>query len=116
MRIRAAALNPKDALVRAGKFGRLAGPAFPKRMGYDFAGTVSSIGIGVSQLAVGDAVFGMIQSWDAGAFAEFAAVPVDQLALKPPSLEFHEAAALPLAALTAPAGRTGRCRPEFPLR
>lgn len=101
VRVRAAALNPKDALVRAGKFKKLAGPDFPKRMGYDLAGEVAGLGEGVTGLAVGQAVFGMIQSWKAGAFAEYAAVPQFELAPAPPGLTHAEAAAIPLAALTA---------------
>ena len=99
--IRAAALNPKDALVRAGKFKRLAGPEFPKRMGYDLAGEVAALGAGVQGLSVGQPVFAMVQSWKAGAFAEYAAVPQAELAAAPPGLSHAEAAALPLAALTA---------------
>ena len=101
VRIHAAALNPKDALVRAGKFKRLAGPEFPKRMGYDLAGEVAAVGEGVQGLAVGQAVYGMIQSWKAGAFAEYAALPQSELAAAPKGLSHTEAAAIPLAALTA---------------
>lgn len=101
VRVRAAALNPKDALVRAGKFKRLAGPKFPKRMGYDLAGEVVALGPGVSGFAVGQPVYGMINSWRAGAFAEYAALPVDELAPRPAGLDDAQAAALPLAAQTA---------------
>lgn len=101
VRVRAAALNPKDALVRAGRFPRLAGREFPKRMGYDLAGEVAALGAGVSAFAVGQAVYGMINSWRAGAFAEYAAVPVAELAPRPAGLDAAGAAALPLAAQTA---------------
>lgn len=101
VRVHAAALNPKDALVRAGKFKKLAGPQFPKRMGYDLAGEVAALGPGVQGLSPGQPVFGMIQSWQAGAFAEFAVVPQFELAPAPAGLSLAEAAAIPLAALTA---------------
>lgn len=101
VRVRAAALNPKDALVRAGKFKRLAGPEFPKRMGYDLAGEVAALGADVTGLAVGQPVYGMIQSWKAGAFAEYAALPASELATLPARLGYAEAAAIPLAAQTA---------------
>lgn len=101
VRVHAAALNPKDALVRAGKFKHLAGAGFPKRMGYDLAGVVADVGSGVSDLAIGQRVFGMIQSWQAGAFAEFAVLPRQQLAALPDSITFAQAAAIPLAGQTA---------------
>lgn len=101
VRIHAAALNPKDALVRSGKFKRLAGPAFPKRMGYDLAGEVAALGEGVRGYTLGQPVYGMIQSWRAGAFAEYAALPADELAPCPAGLDYAQAAAIPLAAQTA---------------
>lgn len=101
VRIHAAALNPKDALVRAGKFKRLAGPGFPKRMGYDLAGEVAAVGEGVRGYTPGQPVYGMIQSWCAGAFAEYAALPADELAPRPDGLDYAQAAAIPLAAQTA---------------
>lgn len=101
VRIHAAALNPKDALVRAGKFKLLSGADFPKRMGYDFAGVVAALGAGVTGLEVGQGVYGMINSWKAGAFAQYAAVPQDELAPMPPGLDYAQAAAIPLSAQTA---------------
>ncbi|TAJ52446.1 MAG: NADP-dependent oxidoreductase [Nevskiaceae bacterium] len=101
VRIHAAALNPKDALVRAGKFKLLSGADFPKRMGYDFAGVVAALGAGVTGLEVGQGVYGMINSWKAGAFAQYAAVPQDELAALPQGLDYAQAAAIPLSAQTA---------------
>ena len=98
VRVHAAALNPKDVLVRAGKFPRFAGPDFPKLMAYDFAGTVIE---STADFAAGEPVFGMINSWQAGACAEIVALPPDEVAPKPPLLGMTDAAALPLAALTA---------------
>lgn len=77
-------------------FGRR-GPANPVQGG-DFAGTVEEVGDGVTDLAVGDDVFGEAVS---GAFAEFVAVPRGLLDRKPANLSFAEAAAVPLAANTA---------------
>ncbi len=98
VRVRAAALNPKDVLVRKGKFPWLAGRKFPKRMGYDWAGELLE---GDDSLSVGTRVYGMIQSWDAGAFAEVCRVRADECARAPEGLTFEEAAGLPLASLTA---------------
>lgn len=101
VRVYAAALNPKDILVRKGKFAALSGRHFPKIPGYDFAGVVAEVGPGVEDVSLGDEVFGMINAIRAGACAGFVAVPSDELAPKPPSLTMAEAAALPLVCLTA---------------
>jgi NADPH:quinone reductase-like Zn-dependent oxidoreductase len=101
VRVRAAALNPKDVLTRAGKFGWMAGRRFPKRVGYDWSGEVAAVGAGVRGIREGDAVFGMIQAWSAGACGEQVRVRADELAAKPAALGWEEAAALPLAGSTA---------------
>ncbi len=97
----AAALNPKDVLTRAGKLRFFSGQRFPMRVGYDWSGVVRAIGSGVEGLAAGDEVFGMIQAWAGGAVAEQVVVEADQLAKKPAALAHPQAAAIPLAALTA---------------
>ncbi|MFO0547366.1 MAG: NAD(P)-dependent alcohol dehydrogenase [Polyangiaceae bacterium] len=101
VRVRAAALNPKDVLTRAGKYPWMAGRAFPKRMGYDWSGEVLEVGSGVHGLRAGDAVFGMIEAWSGGACAELLVANTGELAPKPRSLGWEEAAALPLAGSTA---------------
>jgi NADPH:quinone reductase-like Zn-dependent oxidoreductase len=101
IRVHAAALNPKDILVRKGRFRLLSGRGFPRRMGYDWAGTVEAIGSNVRGVRIGEHRYGMIERWSAGAFAELVAVRLDETALMPPSLGFEEAAALPLTSLTA---------------
>ncbi|MGH7326694.1 MAG: NAD(P)-dependent alcohol dehydrogenase [Candidatus Rokuibacteriota bacterium] len=102
IRVHAAALNPKDVLVRLGKFSLLAGRRFPKRVGSDWAGVVAEVGAGVDGIRPGDALFGMIQSWGAaGTCAEYVTARAAECAPKPEGLSFEEAAAVPLAALTA---------------
>jgi NADPH:quinone reductase-like Zn-dependent oxidoreductase len=101
VRVRAAALNPKDVLVRAGKLRLASGRRFPKRVGWDWSGEACAIGPGVRDVRVGDELYGMIQAMRAGACAELAAVKASECASKPPSLSFEEAASLPLAAQTA---------------
>lgn len=101
VRVHAAAMNPKDVLVRKGKFSRVTGRRFPKVPGYDFAGEVEALGPGVDGIAPGAKVFGMLNRWSAGAAAELVAVPAEELAVMPSELSWAKAAALPLAALTA---------------
>ncbi|HHY58296.1 MAG TPA: NAD(P)-dependent alcohol dehydrogenase [Chloroflexi bacterium] len=71
------------------------------RLGADLAGRVEAVGSGVTQFQSGDAVYGDIEPYGSGAFAEYAVLPAKALAPKPPSLTFAEAAALPIAGLTA---------------
>jgi NADPH:quinone reductase-like Zn-dependent oxidoreductase len=101
VRVHAASLNPKDALIRRGKFRLLAGRRMPRVPGYDFAGTVETCGAGTAGWAAGAEVYGMIQAWRGGACAELVACPVDQLAPRPRSLDMQAAAVVPLAGLTA---------------
>jgi NADPH:quinone reductase-like Zn-dependent oxidoreductase len=82
-------------LIRAAGFG-LRAPNVRVR-GIDVAGTVESIGPKVAEFKVGDPVFGTCD----GAFAEYAAAPATNLALKPANLTFIEAAAVPTSAFAA---------------
>jgi len=81
---------------------RLMGGGFLKPkitiLGADVAGRVESVGVNVKQFQAGDEVFGDIGS---GGFAEYACATEKALALKPANLSFEEAAAVPMAALTA---------------
>lgn len=100
--VRAAALNPLDAHYLRGTpylMRLLFGLRRPKRTrtGVDVAGTVTAVGRNVTRFATGDAVFGTAD----GAIAEFAATTESALAAKPPNLSFAEAAAVPIAGLTA---------------
>jgi len=103
VRIRAASVNPLDWHFMRGEpfFVRLmiGGLLRPKvtRLGVDVAGHVESVGRNVTQFKPGDEVFGACR----GAFAEYVCATEDRLALKPANVSFEDAAAVPLAALTA---------------
>jgi NADPH:quinone reductase-like Zn-dependent oxidoreductase len=102
VRIYAASVNPYDWHFMRGapKFFRvvigLRGPKSP-RLGADLAGVVESVGEGVTLLKAGDAVFGTGK----GSFAEYACEDESKLAIKPQSLSFEQAAAVPIAGITA---------------
>ncbi|GGT68293.1 NADP-dependent oxidoreductase [Streptomyces sp. NPDC002012] len=99
VRVRAAGVNPTDWWHRA--TGGLAGDA-PIRLGWDVSGVVEATGPGVALFQPGDEVFGMPrQPAPAGTYAEYVVSPARHLTIKPPRLSHVEAAALPLAALTA---------------
>lgn len=100
VRVRAAGVNPTDVWHRA--TGGLAGDAAPVRLGWDVSGVVEAVGPGVTTLAPGDEVFGLPRHpLPAGTYAEYVTSPARHLVRKPGSLSHEEAAALPLAALTA---------------
>lgn len=101
VRVVAAALNPLDAKLRQGRYRLLFGSRLPRPTGHDFAGTVVRVGPGVSRFRLHEPVYGMLAHDHCGSCAEYVAVPVDRLARKPDTLSFIDAAALPLAALTA---------------
>jgi NADPH:quinone reductase-like Zn-dependent oxidoreductase len=93
-------VNPKDVIVRKGKFQVATGKKFPLIVGHDIAGEVVESGVG-SDLSEGELVFGMINDFAGRAYAEYAAVDAQQLAKVPSSIELRVAAAAPLAAQTA---------------
>jgi NADPH:quinone reductase-like Zn-dependent oxidoreductase len=72
-----------------------------KVLGADIAGRVEAVGSSVKQLRPGDEVFGDLSAVGHGGFAEYASVPESALAPKPSNLSFEQAAAVPLAAVTA---------------
>ena len=99
--VKAAAINPLDWKLRRGMMGLLADRTFPKGMGSDFAGVVEAIGTRVTNVQVGDEVFGTMDFRRSGAFAENIVTRSDLIARKPPGLSFGEAACLPIPAATA---------------
>lgn len=101
VRVRAAALNPKDVLLRSGKFRLLTGFWFPKRVGFDWSGEIAEVGPGVNGISAGAAFYGMLGGFQGGACAEYLVVRPGHCAPKPASLGFERAAAVPLAASTA---------------
>ena len=100
VRVHAAGVNPTDWWHRS--TGGLAGTAAPVRLGWDLSGVVEEVGPGVTLFQPGDEVFGMPRSpLPAGAYAEYVASPARHLTRKPAGLTHTEAAAVPLAGLTA---------------
>jgi NADPH:quinone reductase-like Zn-dependent oxidoreductase len=114
VRVRAASVNPRDWHFLRGlpSIMRPVGLRIPKdgAFGSDVAGQVEAVGKAVTRFRPGDEVFAFVL---AGAFAEYVAVPEDVLGPKPANLTFEQAAAVPLAALTALQGLRdhGRIQP-----
>lgn len=95
----AASVNGADWKVRGGKYSRIT--EFPYILGRDFSGIVSAVGEGVDDLGVGDAVLGVCDVGQEGAYAEKIAIKASILARKPDSISHVDIAALALAGLTA---------------
>ena len=101
VRVHAAAVNPVDTSIRAGRAGGLSGASLPYVPGFDVSGTVTAIGSDVVNFKVDDEVFAMVDLRRGGAYAEYAIVLENEAALKPTRVNHAEAAAIPLVALTA---------------
>lgn len=98
VRIHAASVNPVDYKTRSG--ARADPEKLPITLGRDLSGVVESCGTRVRNARAGDAVFALL-GWDRGAYAEHVVVKAVEFAPKPANLSHVEAAAVPLAALTA---------------
>ena len=101
VRVHAAGVNPVDFKTRTGGRSKFLGEP-PFTVGWDVSGTVTKLGAGVTRFRVGDEVFGM--PWfprEAAAYAEYVTAPSRHFEHKPAVLSHEQAAALPLAGLTA---------------
>jgi NADPH2:quinone reductase len=109
VRIKASAVNPLDLKIRKGEAVHARQP-LPAILGIDLAGTVESVGTGVTQFQRGDDVYGMTGGVGGlqGSLAEFVAADADLLAHKPANLTMREATALPLISITAWEGLVDR--------
>jgi NADPH:quinone reductase-like Zn-dependent oxidoreductase len=99
VKIHAAGVGPWDAWIRA---GRSSSPQpLPLTLGSDLAGEVMALGPDLSNMAVGDHVFGVTNSQFLGAYAEYAIASAAMLSKKPSSLSYVEAASVPVISVTA---------------
>jgi NADPH:quinone reductase-like Zn-dependent oxidoreductase len=102
IRMKASGINPVDTKIRAGTSGMSAHLKFPAILGWDASGVIEAAGKNGSAFKPGDAVFGCIGFPGLGkTYAEFAVADPEMLALKPGNISFEEAAAIPLAGMTA---------------
>lgn len=101
VQLAASSVNPIDWKIRKGMLRFLTGNTFPRQLGADLSGKIVKVGARVTTFKEGDLVYGMENAVKGGAYAEYIKVKPRQLAAKPLSLSHEEAAALPLAGLTA---------------
>jgi NADPH:quinone reductase-like Zn-dependent oxidoreductase len=97
--VHAASVNAADWKMRAGSYAPVT--SFPYVLGRDFSGVVAALGEGVSDLKVGDPVFGVCDVGQEGAYAQKLAIKASIVARKPDALSHPQCAALALAGLTA---------------
>jgi len=98
VRVHASSVNPIDGKIRSGDRGDPG--KLPITLGRDLSGVIESCGASVSGLRAGDPIFAML-GWDRGGHAEHVVVKAVEMAPKPSNLSHAEAAAVPLAAITA---------------
>lgn len=101
IRVHAAGVNPVDWKIREGRLQGRITHHLPLTLGWDVAGVIEQLGPGVTQFNIGDAVYARPDLARDGAYAEYIAVRASEIALKPETLDFIHAAAVPLSALTA---------------
>src|SRR3954453_22135125 len=99
VRVIASSVNPADPLTLSGKYAKEFGTHLPLIAGYDIAGVVEKTGANITKLKVGDAVYGYPTF--GGGWADYVTVKEWEVAEKPKSVTFVEAAAVPMGALTA---------------
>lgn len=103
IQVACAGVNPADWKNRQGMLAQYRPYYFPYIIGFDAAGIVAGVGEGVTEFAVGDRVFTPTNHGQGGqgSYAEYAIASIDRVALIPNGMRFDQAAALPVAALTA---------------
>ncbi len=101
IQVHAASVNPLDLKIRSGEFKLILPYELPLILGNDVAGTVVRTGSHVSRFKVGDEVYARPNKDRIGTFAEYIAINQSDAAIKPSNLSMQQAAAIPLAALTA---------------
>lgn len=104
VRVHAASINPIDWKVCQGYFPLLPGQRMPMIPGSDFSGVVEAAGSAVQGFSPGDEVFGLLGGGVGHTFAEYVAAPEKLVVAKPAALSHAQAAALPLAGVTALTG------------
>ncbi|KAG6182833.1 hypothetical protein E4U46_005903 [Claviceps purpurea] len=101
VRVHASSINPIDVKKASGLMKMMSKDSFPYGIGYDVSGVVTAVGSSVKRVRVGDEVYFKLPESHRGAWAHYAKCPERYVAHKPKSISFEEAAAIPLAALTA---------------
>lgn len=101
VQIHAAGVNLLDSMIKQGEFKTFLPYKTPIINGHDMAGTIVKVGSSVKKFKIGDEVYSRVGDYRIGTFAEYIAVNVSDLSLKPKNLSMEEASSIPLVGLTA---------------
>jgi len=102
IRASAGGINPKDVLLRKGKFSKtLARDPLPRVSGLDVAGEIIAVGPDIDDFSVGDLIYGMTNNFAGGVHSEIAKLYQTEICHAPSNISIQEAACVPLAAQTA---------------
>ena len=101
IKVKSSSINPVDWKIREGYLKDFIPYQMPVTLGFDVSGVVSEVGSEVTDFKVGDEVFSRPDISRDGAYADYIAVKADEVAFKSSKLSFEQAAALPLAGITA---------------
>lgn len=101
IRMYAAGVNPIDWKIREGWFKEVFDYPLPLILGTDMSGRVEAVGTDVTDLQPGQEVYGVVDMTLSGAYAEYAVGHAEAIALKPQTLDFLQAATVPIVAMTA---------------
>lgn len=101
VKVKATSINPIDWKLREGYLKQMFDWEFPIILGWDVAGVIEAIGEGVTEWKVGEEIFARPDTTRFGTYAEYTIVDTNLLAKKPTDVSFEDAAAVPLAGLTA---------------
>lgn len=110
VKVYAVGLNPIDNMIPTGMFKRVLHFSLPTTLGSDVSGVVVATGRRVTRFKAGDEVFASIFDRGTGSLAEFVRVPENLAALKPATLDFVQAASLPMVSLTSWQALTERAK------
>ncbi len=101
VKVHASSVNPIEWKMRKGMLKLLTGSKFPIVLGFDVSGEVVEIGEQVTRFKLGDLIYSRMDQLTGGAYAQYAAIAEKAAALKPTNMSHQEAAAVPLAGMTA---------------
>jgi NADPH:quinone reductase-like Zn-dependent oxidoreductase len=101
VKIYATSVNPIDWKIRKGLLKLFTGNKFPMLLGFDISGEVVEVGNSVTRFQPGEQIYAYLDSLPGGAYAEYAVLSEQAACLKPSNMTHTQAAAVPLAALTA---------------
>jgi len=101
VKVKAVSINPIDWKIRQGEMKLMSGAKFPKGVGIDFSGVVEKAGSAIGKFKKGDEIFGSIDQFKGGALAQYVLVAEKDISLKPKTLSFEKASALPVVGFAA---------------